>query len=609
MPSDGFFSTFWRNSFGSDELEHYTAEYTWLANQMAHAMMAFCLVTCWALFVFSLKQRFTAEDERLKTLRKEAAKARDAVARAAEAAALPATGTLQATAVVVPDPANGEAAALPATEELQEEPGAKGEEVQAGQARGHPPVEAAVSDSVVERTAAHQHAEAAHQRAEAVAAELQNKINALSWPTRKLYLARTGRLIAAPFLLLVLKELIDIVSDISQFDGSRIPPRFLNPLLDSVTDLMFWWAGMCLALFVASLFYGKSRGWIVSTFLGFVICLGVGYLYLGTHWLNQKKTFDRSGLPLNYQRLVKLMTFWDTPETPTRPGRTPRIPAPFPEDRREDQNQTLTRIQGIAAGDEGTSPGHFVLTRGLPEDRTKLAVSLGCEFAFRLRFRERSQGEDQRRKVVYTSLVKALDDPEALIDTNSRAALQCVIIDDLDVTIDPPIKLLADATKVFPELRQYYSRQSQRKIEQAPAEGGFSDELKSRFRKSPSVNPLDDNKLLTRVQLDVMSKAVFDGLSPEEQKDEAKRLGVFEKMRLALTTHRNGGDVDEPGGKISTIWVMSNTGEKSAKATDPGPQRDNREKWMYLIAYLTGTTRDDLEKNRIEFVRPDTTSK
>ncbi|HJZ89436.1 MAG TPA: hypothetical protein VKE40_01095, partial [Gemmataceae bacterium] len=44
-------STFFRNSFGSDMLTAYSAEYAWLSNQMAHATMGFVLAAVWALIV------------------------------------------------------------------------------------------------------------------------------------------------------------------------------------------------------------------------------------------------------------------------------------------------------------------------------------------------------------------------------------------------------------------------------------------------------------------------------------------------------------------------------------------------------------------------------
>ncbi len=41
----GLWPVLWRNGFGSDELEHYTAKYTWQSNQTAHLMMGFCFMT------------------------------------------------------------------------------------------------------------------------------------------------------------------------------------------------------------------------------------------------------------------------------------------------------------------------------------------------------------------------------------------------------------------------------------------------------------------------------------------------------------------------------------------------------------------------------------
>lgn len=41
----------WEEFFGSDEIEHYTARYTWFANQASHFMMGFCIMAfVWAIF-------------------------------------------------------------------------------------------------------------------------------------------------------------------------------------------------------------------------------------------------------------------------------------------------------------------------------------------------------------------------------------------------------------------------------------------------------------------------------------------------------------------------------------------------------------------------------
>ncbi|HKB01340.1 MAG TPA: hypothetical protein VKD90_03930 [Gemmataceae bacterium] len=57
-PSAGFvasvrqaLTTLFRNSFGSDTLTAYSAEYAWLSNQMAHATMGFVLAAVWILIV------------------------------------------------------------------------------------------------------------------------------------------------------------------------------------------------------------------------------------------------------------------------------------------------------------------------------------------------------------------------------------------------------------------------------------------------------------------------------------------------------------------------------------------------------------------------------
>ncbi len=516
--------TFWRNSFGSDELEHYTAEYTWLANQMAHAMMAFCLVTCWALFVFNMKQRAKSEAEKLAALR-----LRVAAEEKAESA--------EATSPAAPAQAREELAAAEA--------------------------------KVAER----------------------------GWFTRQLFDASTDLLMTLPFLLLVLKEIVDITSDAIQFSGGPVAQRYRNPLLDSVTDLTFWYAGMFLALLIASRYFDQQRYRLPGALIGFGVCLGIGYFWLGTVWQNQKKVFDRSGLPLNYVRLVKLSNEWNNS---SRPGGHP-----FRDERRDLQNHMLADIQALAAGDdEGARSGeptahavrgHFVLTGGFPEDRSKLAVSIGCEFAFRLRFDERSPSEAELRKVIYTTAVQALDHPEGLLNDNSKSALRCVIIDDLDVTIDPPIELLTAATEVFPKLGDHYSTPTKKRIELAAAGRTVSEDLRRRLASGRLwAEPRGGGDHLLKVELDDIKAVVKASLSPKERADDERRAEIFKQIRKVLT---------DPNSRISTIWVLSNTGVKRPNPDAPDPQANDREKWLYLIAYLAGTTREALENGRIEFVR------
>ncbi|MBX9581347.1 MAG: hypothetical protein K2X87_13680, partial [Gemmataceae bacterium] len=453
-------------------------------------------------------------------------------------------------------------------------------------------------------------AEADRERAgtEAEARAARAKVAGRGRLTRLVARAPTDLLMALPFVLLVAKEGVDILTDYLQYAGSAVPPRFFNPLLDSLTDLLFWYTGICLALFVASFYFEKQRYRLPVTLLGLVACVVAGYWWLGQYWLNQKKTFDRSGLPLNYQRLVKLTNGWDDRRKyPTHP---------FADDRREAQFRLLREAQGIAAGDDGTTRGHYVLSGGLPEERSRLAVSLGCEFAFRLWLDQRRQPEEARRKVIYTTVVQALDHPDRLLDETSRSALRCVVLDDLDVTIDPPVVLLTEATKVFPELARYYGEPTRRRIERGVNVKDLPEETKAkvaaagfvRERPKPAGGsdaarfeaPLpaaaggDAPRPPPRPdQLDAVKQAVYSALSEKERQDEEKRLRVFQSVRAVLTKHDGG---------ISTIWVLSNTGVRRTATDDP--QRRNREKWLYLIAYLTGQTREEVERGRIELVRP-----
>jgi hypothetical protein len=572
MSSDNFLQSFWRNSFGSDELDHYTAEYTWLANQMAHAMMGFCLMACYTLFVFNFKQRMAAERKTLQAL-DEKARARGEVQQAADSEAAVREAIVAA-------------------------------EVRTGT------VNSAHRDSAEAARESARTKQPERVQAEAEAAALRQVIASRGWFSRFLDRTPTDVLMSFPFLLLVLKELVDITSDYFQFNASRLPVRYVNPLLDSVTDLLFWYAGMWLSLFVASFYFDQQRYRLPGAVLGFVLCLLAGYVWLGDYWLNQKKTFDRSGLPLNYQRLIKLTNDWDDTEKYST--------HPFANDRLDVQYDLLKEMQGIAAGDPGSARAHIVVSGGLPAERSRLAVSLGCEFAFRLRFDEWRPVENERKKVLYTTVVQSLDYPEGLL-ANNKSSLKCVIVDDLDVTIDPPIELLTNATAVFPDLVHYYSDPIRRRIARGAnvrsvsqdtkrtlATAGFVRERDPQDKRDsdlqydalypPVTGPSIPLATPRQNQLDAINEAVQGALTEREQKDEQKRLKVFNEIRRLLT---------EENGQICTIWVLSNTGEgRSGPDEITDRQFRNREKWLYLIAYLTGQTREKLEKRRIELVRP-----
>lgn len=97
-----------------------------------------------------------------------------------------------------------------------------------------------------------------------------------------------------------------------------------------------------------------------------------------------------------------------------------------------------------------------------------------------------------------------------------------------------------------------------------------------------------------KVELDDIKAVVKASLSPKERADDERRAEIFKQIRKVLT---------DPNSRISTIWVLSNTGVKRPNPDAPDPQANDREKWLYLIAYLAGTTREALENGRIEFVR------
>ncbi|MCE9532719.1 MAG: hypothetical protein K8T89_16605 [Planctomycetes bacterium] len=477
--------TLWKNAFGSDELGHYTAEYTWLANQMAHAMMGFFIIVCWGSYVFTLQNSTTTVFE----------------------------------------------------------------------------------------------------------------LRFSRW----LRFRRADVLMFWPFLFIILKEIVDVVSDYSKYSDAAVPTGFGNLVLDSVMDISCWYLGMFLALFVLSIFVDGQGYRIPAAIAMLFVCLAV-VVWHGKIWINEKRTFDASDLPMNYERLVLITARWEDQATRD----TDKLPHPFPDDKKEHQLNLIRDIRKNADSGETTGRKPYVIFGGDPRERTRLAVSLGCEYAFHLRYGDWSPKKEDLVRVVYTTAARAIDLPES-ISGYAKGKLDCVIINDINVTIDPPLELIVMATERYPALKQHFSPTIKQKFNLLANDETLPPKERILFAKfsgialpdqqwrllhnltGTSADGFDPKIDLRKADLDdtklALSKAK-EKLPPREQKVTEKRNNAFAKIQSALT---------EAEHSITTIWVLSGLPE------DPNEAPDAKETWLYIIAYLTGIDRTELDKNLIEF--------
>jgi hypothetical protein len=495
--------TLWRNAFGSDELEHYTAEYTWMANQMSHAMMGFFL----AVFVV-LVSRFVWA---LKTGSKPIAMSKLA----------PPGGPMEPA----PAPTAGPATA----------PGG---------------------------------------------------------------LWRTDLAVGIMFALIILKEAVDITSDAIRYSGTKVSTNFGNIYLDSFTDTMFWWSGMFLALLGLNwLVFAKEerRKWRnLITIAGPVFCLALG-LGTGQVWVNQKRTFDRSGMPGDYERLNRLLR-----EQADEPDQNPNLrPIRFRADKADQQYAWLKEFQAGAGAEGKVTAQHYLLKGGRPQDRSRLAVSMGCEYAFKLRFRDwRAEGTDLTR-VYFVSAVKALEDPSVFVNETAANKLECVIINDLDVTLLPPLKLL-DIDKLSPTHTRRIAALAGPEALAATKAALLSDA----FPDLASPEFVDAVLLLTAQNTLNEVKKAPPGKVPAGVSDDVKRVVERQEVLIQL-----GINANKEG--IHTIWVMAGDGKTGddRKADDPEKKRarglwqQDYDAWKAAMAKLLGVAEDDLRE--IEILQPD----
>lgn len=465
-PQQSSFSWFIGQAFGSDELTPYTAEYAWNSNQMAHAMMGFCIAVCWLLFIIALRP---GEEPRPTTKEKTVESAKD-------------------------------------------------------------------DDSIFETI--------------------------FRWLQRRPMWVYVVFL----FAMIPLKEVADILLDMGNYSGSPVKPNMPRLVFDSVTDISFWWSGMFLAAALIGWFIEGRwyRGGIPT--VGLLLCILFWWQFAAPLWLNQKRTFDRSGMPFNYTRLV------------VQSGRNV---IPFQNDATEEWKHLEDFRNAVVATEHPNKPPqkHFIIFGGLPEDRSRLAVGMGCEFAFKLRRGDEKATGDDLIRVQYASASVVLERPQSLL-VAKRERLECVVIDELDVSIRRP-------SQIDPETRLYFyentAKAVPRKGVRVPKE--LLESLK--LDKIPGLNtPLANAPKMVEIDNIEIGK-IRDKLGKkksETSNDLAARLEIFRE--LGHLAH---------DAKVSTIWVLGGYAGPEGSETRKQWEKQ-RDQWITEIATLLEVDEKELRK-------------
>ena len=364
--------------------------------------------------------------------------------------------------------------------------------------------------------------------------------------------------LALPFLFVLVKDFVlDNVKDASATWGSPVQPYWPSVLFDAITDDVFWCLGFSLVLFGIGFFSAGSglRWWRWLIASGVLLLFG---LLFGSYWVPQKDSFDRSGLPLNYTRLAYLAKELD-----------------FPDDARAKQHRALREIQNHALAGQ---PAHVIVLGGTPQKRNALAVSLGCEYVFRLGSSS-PRGWTGPTTVVYTTAARLLEDPRP-VEALDAGQLRCLVIADLDTSLVPPPDVLIEAAR----------KRNRPDI----ISGGVRNQLdlNNFFKSGPNQGalytrdtPLDGDDLQdlgTRYRTGKMRQE-FDEL-------RLAALNRTDPYRKLATRAREA--------QVATIWTFAETpswlGEMCKPDVEARHRQADRDAWVFTLADLLGVPEDTL---------------
>ncbi len=212
-----------------------------------------------------------------------------------------------------------------------------------------------------------------------------------------------------PLAVPPLKEAVDYVLD-AALHRHTFALNHAELLADAATDVFFWSFGMLLAIAVFG--FDAVRWPLLAVVVGGGALVALALIF-GV-WVRRMRMFDASRMPFNYLRLVK----YRDPEALLGAGGVERV---------REYQEFARRHRPGADG----RPRHLILTGGRPVDRSRLAVSLGCEFIGRW------------KGAYMISAVKLLEDPSRMTTAcqmarEYKAEVCCLIVDDLNVNLPLP---------------------------------------------------------------------------------------------------------------------------------------------------------------------------
>jgi len=340
------------------------------------------------------------------------------------------------------------------------------------------------------------------------------------------------------FALIPIKEVLDILLDRSRFAASPVRPNYWALYFDSLTDISFWWTGMFLAAFIIGLFVaGWARALIPLVGLG--LCIAFWYFYAAPRWQNQKRTFDQSRMPFNYMRLAQLAA-----NKPANAFFDPKSAVTW---------EDLGKFREEVANSERAPQRHYVIVGGTPADRTNLAVSIGSEFAFKLRPGDKAREAMELTRVYYTSAPAILERPAEFDGVLNPDVVECVVINHLDTVVALPSKASAQAgAEVLGQI----------KVPEAMARNlAEKFELPRDYATMPKAAQ-DDLKKPAAIAFGPQSDSQRMKIEADIRRAKFEVLGEFVKLR-----------------GISTVWVLS--GDRSSEFWPA-----NRNRWIKDIADL-----------------------
>ncbi len=386
------------------------------------------------------------------------------------------------------------------------------------------------------------------------------------------------------FASIPFKEAVDLYLDSQNYSQSPVKANMGNLYFDSLTDISFWWTGMFLGTFMVAWFTSEERVLRRSVpLLGLIVCGAFCYFYAGPIWQNQKQTFDNSGMPFNYKRLAVLSGSNDLTIADNSPVQWAHLESGF--------RQPITQ----AEPSKKPPHQHFVIIGGDPAGRSRLAVSLGCEYAFRLRERHKYQNDEQSVRVKYYTATALLEKPTVL-ESLDTALMECVIIDDLDVATERPTKIDPD------QAADYYKSVARERHDQnviIPVEqlNKFNSEkipLNSKaLTKSPRMAQLSLKEFQKLPPPKVRNIVPPGAVDPEATNGSEKaelRARALALKELGLRTRPTN---EESKDGITTIWVLAGNPGTSTSTTYQSWMK-RKDGWIAEIAELLGVNREEL---------------